>query len=48
MEINEVKIEKRKFNKGRILKRQWIFDGSERNTKNVFITPENRENVLRL
>lgn len=43
MEIDEVKIGKRKFNKGRMLKEQWIFGGIERPTKKVFIVPvENR------
>lgn len=43
MEIDEAKIGKRKFNKGRMLKGQWIFGGIERATNKVFIVPvENR------
>lgn len=37
IELDEAKIDKRKYNTGRIIRDQWIFDGIERNTKKVFI-----------
>nr|XP_012146050.1 PREDICTED: uncharacterized protein LOC105663194 [Megachile rotundata] len=43
VEVDEVKIGKRKFYKGRLVKGQWIFGGIERVTRKVFIVPvENR------
>lgn len=39
VEIDEVKIGKRKYNKGRLVTGQWIFGGIERTSKNVFIQP---------
>ncbi|KYM95728.1 hypothetical protein ALC62_13634 [Cyphomyrmex costatus] len=39
VELDEAKIGKRKYNKGRIIEGQWVFGGIERNTKNIFILP---------
>ncbi|XP_072766269.1 uncharacterized protein [Anoplolepis gracilipes] len=39
VEIDEAKTGHRKYNRGRLLKGQWIFGGYERNTKKVFIVP---------
>lgn len=39
VEIDEAKISKRKYNKGRILRGQWMFGGIERNSGKVFIVP---------
>ncbi|XP_071652542.1 uncharacterized protein [Temnothorax longispinosus] len=39
VEIDEVKIGKRKYNRGRLVKGQWIFGGYERGTKKIFIVP---------
>ncbi|XP_011867709.1 PREDICTED: uncharacterized protein LOC105561931 [Vollenhovia emeryi] len=43
VEIDEAKIGKRKYNRGRLIKGNWIFGGYERESKKVFIVPvENR------
>ncbi|KYM95849.1 hypothetical protein ALC62_13500 [Cyphomyrmex costatus] len=43
VEINEAKIGKRKYNRGRLVKGQWIFGGYEQVSKKVFVVPvENR------
>lgn len=39
VEVDEAKIGKRKFNKGRLVTGQWIFGGIERSTKRIFIIP---------
>ena len=40
VEIDEAKIGKRKDNKGRLVKGQWVFGGVEReNTANIFVVP---------
>ncbi|XP_024892367.1 uncharacterized protein LOC112467785 [Temnothorax curvispinosus] len=39
VEIDETKIGKRKYNRGRLVKGQWIFGGYERGTKKIFIVP---------
>lgn len=39
VEIDKTKCGKRKYNKGRILERQWIFGGIERDTKHFFLVP---------
>lgn len=39
VELDEAKVGKRKYNKGRILRGQWMFGGIERNTKKAFILP---------
>lgn len=39
VEIDEVKIGKRKYNRDRLVKGNWIFGGYERDTKKVFIVP---------
>lgn len=36
IEIDEAKIGKRKYNKGRIIQGQWVFRSIERNTKKSF------------
>ncbi|EFN74509.1 hypothetical protein EAG_13603, partial [Camponotus floridanus] len=37
VEIDEAKIGKRKFNKGRLISGQWIFGGFERGTAKLFV-----------
>ena len=39
VEIDEAKIGKRKYNKGRLIEGQWIFGGIERSTNRLFIEP---------
>jgi len=39
VEIDEAKIGKRKYNKGRLVTGQWIFGGFERESKKLFIEP---------
>ncbi|XP_071576488.1 uncharacterized protein [Temnothorax nylanderi] len=39
VEIDEAKIGKRKYNRGRIIEGKWIFGGYERGTKKIFIVP---------
>ena len=39
VEIDEAKIGKRKYNKGRLVTGQWVFGGIERETKSLFIEP---------
>lgn len=39
VEIDEAKMGKRKYNKGRVIEGQWIFGGIERTTKRLFIEP---------
>ncbi|XP_024888850.1 uncharacterized protein LOC112465514 [Temnothorax curvispinosus] len=39
VEIDEAKIGKRKYNRGRIIDGKWIFGGYERGTKKIFIVP---------
>lgn len=39
VEINEAKIGKRKYNRGRLVKSHWIFGGYERDSKKIFIVP---------
>lgn len=39
VEIDEAKIGKRKYGKGRIVKGQWVFGGIDRETKKIFIEP---------
>ncbi|KMQ89871.1 putative transposase-like protein, partial [Lasius niger] len=48
VEIDEAKIGKRKYNRGRIVKGNWIFGGYERNTRKVFIVqvPDRTEKTL--
>jgi len=48
VELDEAKIEKRKYNTGRILG-QWVFGGIERSTQKVFVLPvpcRNTETLL--
>lgn len=43
VEIDEAKIGKRKYNRGRLIKGQWVFGAFERGSKRAFIVPvENR------
>ena len=37
MEIDESKFGKRKYNRGRMVKGQWVFGGVERGSKNFFL-----------
>ncbi|EZA61656.1 hypothetical protein X777_11254 [Ooceraea biroi] len=39
VEIDEAKVGKGKYNKGRIVEEQWIFGGIERSSKRLFIEP---------
>ncbi|XP_071572814.1 uncharacterized protein [Temnothorax nylanderi] len=39
VEIDEAKIGKRKYNRGRLITGHWIFGGYERGTKKIFIVP---------
>lgn len=39
VEIDEAKIGKRKYNRGRLVKGHWIFGGYERESKKIFIVP---------
>ncbi|XP_071652821.1 uncharacterized protein [Temnothorax longispinosus] len=39
VEIDEAKIGHRKYNRGRLLKSNWIFGGYERESKKIFIVP---------
>jgi len=39
VEIDEAKIGKRKYNRGRLVKGHWIFGGYERDSKKIFIVP---------
>ncbi|XP_026825347.1 uncharacterized protein LOC113561918 [Ooceraea biroi] len=39
VEIDEAKIGKRKYNRGRIIDGKWIFGGIERNTRKIFLVP---------
>ncbi|XP_067213901.1 uncharacterized protein [Linepithema humile] len=39
VEIDEAKIGRRKYNRGRLIKGQWIFGGYERDSKKMFIVP---------
>jgi len=39
IEIDEAKIGKRKYNRGRLVKGHWIFGGYERESKKIFIVP---------
>ncbi|XP_071578802.1 uncharacterized protein [Temnothorax nylanderi] len=39
VEIDEAKIGKRKYNRGRLVKGNWIFGGYERDSKKIFIVP---------
>ncbi|XP_018398121.1 PREDICTED: uncharacterized protein LOC108776107 [Cyphomyrmex costatus] len=39
VEIDEAKIGKRKYNRGRIIDGKWIFGGYERDTKKIFLVP---------
>jgi transposase-like protein len=39
VEIDEAKIGKRKYNRGRYIEGQWVFGGIERDTRNFFIVP---------
>lgn len=39
VEIDEAKISRRKYNRGRLIKGNWIFGGYERETKKIFIVP---------
>nr|XP_012229903.1 PREDICTED: uncharacterized protein LOC105676515 isoform X1 [Linepithema humile] len=39
VEIDEAKIGRRKYNRGRLIKGQWIFGGYERDSKKIFIVP---------
>jgi len=39
VEIDEAKIGKRKYNRGRWIDGQWVFGGFERGTKNCFLVP---------
>jgi len=42
-EIDEAKIDHRKYNRGRLLTGNWIFERFERESKKIFIVPvENR------
>jgi len=42
VEIDEAKIDHRKYNRGRLLKGNWIFGGYERESKKIFIVPVER------
>ncbi|XP_039301676.1 uncharacterized protein LOC120356894 [Solenopsis invicta] len=39
VEIDETKLGRRKYNRGRLIKGQWIFGGYERDTKKIFVVP---------
>ncbi|XP_028046186.2 uncharacterized protein LOC118644227 [Monomorium pharaonis] len=39
VEIDEAKLGTRKYNRGRLIKGHWIFEGYEQDTKKVFIVP---------
>ncbi|XP_032669691.1 uncharacterized protein LOC116843409 [Odontomachus brunneus] len=39
VETDDVKIGRRKYNRGRLIKGLWIFEGYERESKKIFITP---------
>lgn len=39
VEIDEAKIGKRKYNRGRIIQGNWVFGGIERESKNCFLVP---------
>jgi len=39
VEIDEMKMDKRKYNRSRLMKDQWIFGGYERDSKKIFIVP---------
>ena len=39
MEIDECKMGKRKYHKGRVVDGQWVLGGIERGTKNLFLVP---------
>ncbi len=42
MEIDKAKIGNRKYNRGRLLKGQWVFGGIERESKKLFLIPEEK------
>lgn len=44
VEIDEAKIGKRKYNRGRAIECQWIFGGTDRETKEVFLYPVKKRN----
>ncbi|XP_070155171.1 uncharacterized protein [Polyergus mexicanus] len=48
VEIDEAKIGKRKYNRGRIVKGQWVFGAFERESKRTFIVPVNDRSELTL
>lgn len=51
VEIDEAKVGKRKYNKGRLVTGQWIFGGVERGSKRLFIEPvpdRSSETLLRV
>jgi transposase-like protein len=39
VEIDEAKLGRRKYNRGRLVKGQWIFGGYERESKKIFVVP---------
>lgn len=39
LEIDETKLEHRKYNRGRLIIGQWIFSGVERHTNKIFVIP---------
>lgn len=39
VEIDEAKIGRRKYNRGRVIRGKWIFEKYERETKKIFIVP---------
>ncbi|KYQ50359.1 hypothetical protein ALC60_10560 [Trachymyrmex zeteki] len=39
VQIDEAKIGKRKYNRGRLVKGQWVFGGYEQGSKKVFVVP---------
>lgn len=39
VEIDEAKVGRRKYHKGRLITGQWVFGGIERESKKIFIIP---------
>lgn len=39
VEVDEANFEKKKYNRGRVIEGQWLFDGMERVSRRIFTVP---------